>query len=317
MSTAASPAKASKKGEKKAPVFPVGTAAQRVLKKALRNAKGVEVIKDFQQANSLHTMVAAAFDTQPRYQAAATTRSKGKETVETLDTDSVLEFLSHLGVSHFKVNQRISDSLLKQLEDEIRKTTDDKPLLDLLSDVWGYAVKFKQVQLRPIIWTILRKLGEKTPPAVLQALAERDAEGNLKNEALYNPLPPLLQKLVWEADWAERISLDADMEPTTYLEKVSGTILFQTMHPCVTQYCTNKVSLAVLPKVMANGLGIHSHTARLQYARSKNLDHATSSLDGCFCGSFYTRYCLADSGQGVVLEKVGPSVFGQSDCRTA
>ena len=207
------------------------------------------MIKDFQQANSLHAMVAAAFDTQPRYQAAATTRSKGKETVESLDTDSVLEFLSHLGVSHHKVNQRISDSLLKQLEDENRKTTDDKPLLDLLSDVWGYAVKFKQVQLRPIIWSILRKLGEKTPPAVLQALAERDAEGHLKNEALYNPLPPLLQKLVWEADWTERIPRETDMEPTTYPEKVSETILFRTMNPCVTHYCTNKVSIGSLQLV--------------------------------------------------------------------
>lgn len=185
-------------------------------------------------------MMASAFDTQPRYNASAQTRSKNKETVETLDTDSVLEFLSHLGVSHHKVHQRISDSLLKQLEDEVRKTTDDKPLLDLLSDVWGYAVKLKQVQMRPIIWTILRKLGEKTPPAVLQALAERDAEGGLKNEAIYNPLPPLLQKLVWEADWMERVSQDFDMEPAVYLEKVSETILFKTMHPSVTRYCTNK-----------------------------------------------------------------------------
>ena len=203
-------------------------------------------------------MVAAAFDTQPRYKAAAQTRSKGKDTVETLDTDSVLEFLSHLGVPHHKVNQRISDTLLKQLEDEIRKTTDDKPLFDLLSDSWGYAVKLKQVQLRPIIWTILRKLGDKTPPAVLQALAERDSEGGLKNEAIYNPLPPLLQKLVWEADWTERMSQDTDVGSAAYLGKASETILFQTMNPCVTQYCTNRVSFGFLQGV-ANGLFSLTH----------------------------------------------------------
>ena len=212
---------------------------------------GVEVIKKFQQDHSLHSMMAAAFDTQPRYKASATTRSKGKETVESLDTDSVLEFLSHLNVSHHQVHQRIADTLLKQLEDEIRKTTDDKPLLDLLADVWGYTVKLKQAQLRPIIWTILRKLGEKTPLAVLQALAERDADGSLKNEAIYSPLPPLLHKLVWEADWTERIAHEVDMEPKAYLEKVSETILFQTMNPCIVQYCTNKllVQSANLPFV--------------------------------------------------------------------
>ena len=174
--SSASPSKSSKKGEKKPPVFPVGIAAQRVLRKTLRNAKkgktqrlagsqcrllvtvidtyfllavlpGAEVIKTFQQDHSLHTMIASAFDTQPRYHAPAQTRSKGKETVESLDTDSVLEFLSHLGVSHHKVNQRICDSLLKQLEDEIRQNawlsvpTDRDIIFEApLTDRWNRAV---------------------------------------------------------------------------------------------------------------------------------------------------------------------------------
>lgn len=224
---------------KKAPVFPVGVAGKRELRKALKNASGVEVIKRFQQKNSLHSMMALAFETQPRYK--IKTRSKEKEAVESLDTDSVMEFLSHLGVTHYEVHKRISDSLLKQLEDEIRKTTnDDQPLFDLLIESWGYAVSLPE--LRPIIWAILRQLGEKTPPVVLKALAERDEkEGGLKHEEIYRPLPALLKKLVWEADWSDRIPLEPEGDPAEHLKLVSNTILYETMYPCVQQYCSNKL----------------------------------------------------------------------------
>jgi hypothetical protein len=228
----------SEKVNKKSRGFPVGETGKRELKKALKNASGVQVIKSFQQSHSLHAMVSLAFGTQPRYQAAAQTRSKGKETVETLDSDSVMEFLAHLGVSQHGVHKRISGLLLRQLEDEIRKTTDDVPLRALLSESWKYALIM--AELRPIIWAILKQLGEKTPEAVLMALAERDEKGELKNEEIYRPLPDLLQKLVWEADWAERIPQEPDMDPANYLKTVSSTILYQTMYPYVEQYCSNK-----------------------------------------------------------------------------
>lgn len=227
------------KSTKKAPIFPVGVAGKRELRKALKNASGVEVIKKFQQSHTLHAMMALAFETQPRYK--IKTRSKEKETIESLDTDSVMEFLSHLGVTSYDVHKRISDTLLKQLEDEIRKTTnDDQPLFELLMDAWVYAVALPE--LRPIIWAILRQLGEKTPPVVLKALAERDEkEGSLKHEEIYRPLPALLKKLVWEADWSDRIPLEPDEEPAAYLKMVSTTILYETMYPCVQQYCSNKL----------------------------------------------------------------------------
>jgi bromodomain-containing protein 7/9 len=202
-------------------------------------------------------MIATAFDTQPSYEKDDSTSnqsnqsvSSNRRNVESLDTDSVLQFLSHLGISHHTAHQRIADTLLKQLEDEIKKA-DDKSLLDLLADSWPYIVGRRLSNLRPIIWTILKKLGEKTPPLVLQALAERDEEGGLKNKELLTPLPHLIHQLVWETDWKERIPSVSEVEPNEYLEQVSGTVLFQTMNPYITQYCTNKllVQSASLPFV--------------------------------------------------------------------
>jgi hypothetical protein len=229
----------SENANKKAKTFPIGETGKRELRKALKNASGYEVIKSFQQSHSLHAMVSHGFGTQPRYQAAAQTRSKGKETVETLDSDSVMEFLSHLGVTQHSVHKRVSSVLLRQLEDEIRKTTDDELLKELLKLVWKYV--HLMAESRPIIWAILRQLGEKTPSDVLMALAKRDEKGGLKHEEIYRPLPDLLQKLVWEADWADRVPQEPDMEPADYLKTVSSTILYETMYPYVEQYCSNKI----------------------------------------------------------------------------
>ena len=228
------------KSDNKLARFPVGVAAQRQLKKKLKKGTQKEFdifVKAFQQANSLHSMMSTAFDTQPRYAASVADSSN----VESLDTDSVLEFLSHLGVSHHQVHQRVSDTLLKQLEDEIRKTAEDGPLLVLLKDVWQLTTLLNQTQFRPLIWTILLKLGDRTPEAMLQALAERNPEdGGLKHETIYSNLPTLLHKLVWETDWTDRVPPVMDLEPKAYLEKVSETLVFQTMNPCIVQYCTNK-----------------------------------------------------------------------------
>ncbi|KAL7572389.1 hypothetical protein ACA910_021598 [Epithemia clementina (nom. ined.)] len=176
----------------------------------------------------------------------ATTRSSKKSeaekeslpgVVESLDTDSVMTFLSHLGVTQYEVHKRISDTLLKQLEDEIRKTKNDKPLLDLLSDSWSYAVTLPE--LRPIIWSVLKQLGEKTPHVVLKALAERDEDGSLKHAEIFRPLPALLKKLVWEGDWVARFPAESDQPPQSFLEECEKTLLHETIYPLVEQYCTN------------------------------------------------------------------------------
>ena len=178
--------------------------------------------------------------------------------VESLDTDSVMTFLSHLGVKQYEVHKRISDTLLKQLDDEIRKTKNEESLLDLLRESWSYAVSLPE--LRPIIWSVLRQLGEKTPQAVLQALAERqdddDDDGgddnnkngsssssSLKHADIFRPLPALLKKLVWEGDWIARFptesSSSSDQVPKAFFRDCEKTLLYETIYPLVTQYCTN------------------------------------------------------------------------------
>lgn len=140
--------------------FQVGVAARRELRRALKQgaANPQQTIQSFQESHSLHYMFSKAFGTMsiPEAQKEKATRSKleKKTTVESLDSDSVMTFLSHLGVSQYEVHRRISDTLLKQLEDEIRKTSKsegkEQQLLFLLQESWSYAVRLPE--LRPIVW---------------------------------------------------------------------------------------------------------------------------------------------------------------------
>jgi hypothetical protein len=184
------------------PVFPVGPAGKRELKRALvKSTDPAKTISTFQQRHSLHSMVARAFGTTPSYEyratrknstvmnattaaaaaaaasgAAASAAAPARKTVETLDTDSVMTFLSHLGVWQHEVHKRISDTLMKALVDEIRKSgasgsgnnsgggsgvggsAHRDRLLDLLKSCWMYATTIPE--LRPVLWAVLRQLGE-------------------------------------------------------------------------------------------------------------------------------------------------------------
>jgi hypothetical protein len=187
------------------PVFPVGPAGKRELRRALvKSTDPAKTISTFQQRHSLHSMVARAFGTTPSYEyratrknstvvagagglataaAAATTATMtgtaaapARKTVETLDTDSVMTFLSHLGVRQHEVHKRISDTLMKALIDEVRKSgagvgggggggnsgtmssAHKDRLLDLLKSCWMYATTIPE--LRPVLWAVLKQLGE-------------------------------------------------------------------------------------------------------------------------------------------------------------
>ena len=218
----------------KAPGFNVGPDAKRELKRVLLKAGETggaeETIRTFQKDHSLHTMMARAFGTTPRHKA-----DEGTQNVESLDTDSAMSFLSHLGLTHFEVHKRISDTLLKQLEGEIRKTKAQQPLLDLLSSCWGPATTVRE--LRPVVWAVLKQLGERTPLAALKALAERDRTGKLKHSDVFRELPPLLKRLCWEADWDSRIP--AEPEPKNFLQLAKSTLLYETLIPHVEDYCQN------------------------------------------------------------------------------
>jgi len=221
----------------KTSVFPVGSAGRRELRRALvRSTDPAGTIQAFQQSHSLHSMMAKAFGTTPRYKA----RDESDSNVESLDTDSVMLFLSHLGVTQYDVHKRISDTLLKELEDEIRNAQSQEPLLELLKSSWAYATKFPDSELRPVVLAVLKKLGEETPLAVLTALAERD-EGKLRHAEIFHHLSPLLKRLVWEADWNQRIPLEPDTEPKAYLEQVKSSLLFETIEPLTEQYYSSKL----------------------------------------------------------------------------
>jgi hypothetical protein len=138
--TAAASAAAGKDKEMKS-VFPVGIVGQRELKAALQKSRNpAETIRDFQASHSLNAMLAKAFDTVPAYTLTSTTRlaTAAARNKEPLDTDSVMTFLSHLGVRQQSVHEKISNKLLKQLEDVIHKTDDEAAVLTLLANCWVY-----------------------------------------------------------------------------------------------------------------------------------------------------------------------------------
>jgi Bromodomain len=317
---------------RKSVVFPVGRAGKNELRRALR-ARGAasnpqRTIETFQREHSLHSMMCKAFGTQPRQQqtahpsstsATATTRASAAKAatvqqntassnVESLDTDSVMEFLSHLGVSQYEVHKRISDTLLKKLEDEIKRTStssssqqqqQQQSLLDLLQNSWAYAVALPE--LRPIVWAVLRQLGEQTPHDVLLELARRadttndstttDDNNNisssinitnnsvgsinmgrsvLKHAEIFRPLPVLLKKLVWEADFynlipaataatkttpsnEQQTDRSSTSSPTTYLEQARHTLWYQTIAPTMQQYCQNPTLVEAANRMLGVG----------------------------------------------------------------
>ena len=150
--------------------------------------------------------------------------------------------------SRHEVHKRITDSLQKQLEDEIRKLTSQEPLLNLLKSCWQYATVLPE--LRPILWAVLKQLGAQTPLAVLKALSEREKDGSLKHADIFRPLPPLLKRLVWEADWDDKVMNitekqrgTSDDDPQEYLNLAKGTLLCQTVQEIIDSYCSNPALL--------------------------------------------------------------------------
>jgi hypothetical protein len=223
----------------KAPDFSVGPAAKREVKRALKRSTNPEAtIENFQKTRSLHSMFAQSFGTTPQH---ASEEERDNSEVESLDTDSVLAFLTYLGVSQHEVHKRISDSLQKQLEDEIRKVNNQEALLSLLKNCWKYATTVPE--LRPILWAVLKQLGDKTPLPMLEELGKRENDGKLKYAEIFRPLPPLLKRLVWEADWDNKVPVEKEKsldDPKLYLKLVQSTLLYETVHPLVEKYCSTE-----------------------------------------------------------------------------
>jgi len=226
---------------KKTPAFSIGAKASRDVRNALNkksSKKPQEIIADYQKNRSLHSMFAKAFGTTPNYEA----DDNDDSNVESLDTDSVLQFLGHLGTSKYEVHKRIGDALQKQLEGELRKVNSansEDALLNLLFNCWSYATT--NSEFRPILWAVLKQLGTKTPRAVLQALAEREKKSRkLKHAEIFRPLSPLLKRLVWEADWADKVPAvkenNFSCNCRKYTQMIESTLLYETIQPLIEKY---------------------------------------------------------------------------------
>ena len=237
---------------KKEIMFTIGAAAKRELRRTLkRSTDPAATIQTFQRDHSLHTMMARALGTTPQQEAIADDALENN-TTESLDTDSVMTFLSHLGLSQYEVHKRISDTLLQHLEEDIRKSGHStEPLLHLLKQCWPYATVVPE--LRPILWSLLRQLGDRTPVAVLQALGERAPDGTCKHAELFQQLDGHLKRLCWETDWDAIVVAGKERQDTLSSSSSSyeTTLLYQTIHPIVEQYCQNEtlVTQANLPFV--------------------------------------------------------------------
>jgi hypothetical protein len=188
-----------------------------------------DAIRQLQAERSLHVMMCKALGTAPKYVAA-----QPNIAVEPLDTDPVLEFLSHFGVSRLDIHKRISDALRSQLEDEIRKTSDTAPLLKLLSKIWWTATQVPE--LRPVVIAILKKLGTETPSKILEELSQKPEA----YQELWHPLPPLLKRLVWEKDWELREGENDPSNPDKYYKLVESTMFAKKVQPVIESYCHEK-----------------------------------------------------------------------------
>ena len=251
---------------KKTPAFSIGPKASREVRNALSKSKNpAETIASYQKTRSLHSMFAKAFGTTTQYDADDNNnRNNGNENenengnnTESLDTDSVLQFLGHMGVSQYDVHKRIGDALQKQLENELRKVTSEGALLHLLQNCWPYATS--NAEFRPILWAVLKQLGSKTPLAVLQALAEREKKSRkLKHSEIFRPLPPLLKRLVWEADWTDKVPIAKENSATLnckkYLQMVQSTMLYETIHPLIEKYNSTPMLVESSGKFFVNSI---------------------------------------------------------------
>lgn len=249
---------------KKTPAFSIGPKASREVRNALSKSKNpAETIASYQKTRSLHSMFAKAFGTTTQYDADDSNNrnndndNENGNNTESLDTDSVLKFLGHMGVSQYDVHKRIGDALQKQLENELRKVTSEGALLHLLQNCWPYATS--NAEFRPILWAVLKQLGSKTPLAVLQALAEREKKSRkLKHSEIFRPLPPLLKRLVWEADWTDKVPIAKENSATLnckkYLQMVQSTMLYETIHPLIEKYNSTPLLVESSGKFFVNSI---------------------------------------------------------------
>jgi bromodomain-containing protein 7/9 len=154
------------------------------------------------------------------------------------------------------------------------KVNNQEALLNLLKNCWHYATTVSEI--RPILWAVLKQLGDKTPLTVLKALAEDDGNGKLKHAEIFRPLPPLLKRLVWEADWDHKIPLDKNHSidnPSQYLKLVQSSLLYETANPLVEKYVGNTELVESASKFFVNS----AHERRILTTQRRALASSTNA----------------------------------------
>eukprot|EP00537_Pseudo-nitzschia_pungens_P012247 CAMPEP_0172386622 /NCGR_PEP_ID=MMETSP1061-20121228/4099_1 /TAXON_ID=37318 /ORGANISM="Pseudo-nitzschia pungens, Strain cf. pungens" /LENGTH=1045 /DNA_ID=CAMNT_0013116025 /DNA_START=187 /DNA_END=3324 /DNA_ORIENTATION=+ len=309
---------------KKMPTFSIGLKAGVDVKKALSKSKDpAETIASYQKTRSLHAMFAKAFGTRTQYEVEETNnnsngnRNGGSNTanVESLDTDSVMKFLGHMGVSQYLVHKRIGDALQKELENELRKVTSEQALLHLLQNCWQYAVS--NAEFRPILWAVLKQLGAKTPLAVLKKLAEREKKtGKLKHADIFRPLPPLLKRLVWEADWADKVPIvkenSAAINSKKYLQMVESTLLHETVQPLIEKYTSTPLLVESSGKFFVNSVTERRVLTSARRALTNSVS-VTASTSTSTSTNSPTRSGAAQSLLTTTKPSIAPGATGSSN----
>lgn len=337
-------------------------------------------ITDFQLSNSLHCTLAKAFGTTPNIQhqlSSSSSRDKVEEDAEkskkdeksnivaeeeSLDPSSALEFLSHLDISRHEVHTRIASALRSAIEDEIQRmpifvppsldngtssnttTATNTPgeaghraLLNLLKSAW----LFRDVpELRPILISVLKRLGEATPVPVLRRLAlkKNAAESltssstlassavgaasaaaivSLKHTELVSQLGPHLQRLVWEADWDEKLELarkKGDYDDWGGNENEGGeltlggkTILADLLRPLVEAYITDTTLVQQADFAFVGSLSERRVATKLRRTVAGNADSEVSETAGDGANSSSIGGAKAPARAGTNNEDTSPS----------
>ncbi|KAL7440143.1 hypothetical protein ACHAXH_007879, partial [Discostella pseudostelligera] len=253
---------------------------------------------------------------------------------ELLDPSSALEFLSHLDISRHEVHTRIASALRSSIEDEIQRMpifvppsldngtssntasatnnpgeAGHRALLNLLKSAW----LFRDVpELRPILISVLKRLGEATPVPVLRRLAlKRNAVESLtsstlasaatgaasaaalvslKHAELVSQLGPHLQRLIWEADWDEKLELarkKGEYDDWGENEGEGGeltlegkTILADLIRPLVEAYITDTTLVQQADFAFVGSLSERRFATKLRRTVAGNADSEVSEKAG-------------------------------------
>ena len=214
-------------------------------------------------------------------------QSREKEGIflEPFQPESVLTFLHHLGVTRYDIHKKIGDTLRTSLEEEIDRVDitnsrcaegNKKALLDLLQSSWNF---ISVPELRPVVISLIKKLGDQTPAEVLTVLAKKEEGGELKYGELLQQFGLNMRRLVWEADWNAMYRGDGSAKTES---PPSSNILMDMVRPAIEEYVKDE-SLVSAANMAFSGSNREKRLAT-QNRRSTTEDGKSSSGSSLISG---------------------------------